>query len=261
MSTRPQKKEGKTPTSWGKEATWYGKHLAEEDTYHAKVILPNLLRIIAPKKGLAVLEIGCGEGFFARAIAREGAQVTACDISPELVALGKEQGGAIAYQVSPAQDLSWVKPASQDVVLAVLTLQNMDKLDVVMKEVVRTLKKGGRFVFVLNHPIIRVPQASAWGYDDAAHTQYRRIDAYLSGKKVTIDMHPGKGGERSLTYSFHRSLQEYMKVLRGAGFAIVRLEEWISHKTSEPGPKANAENISRKEFPLFMMIEAAPFTV
>lgn len=260
MSIRPQKKEGKTPTSWGKEAEWYGKHLAEEDTYHAKVILPNLLRVIAPKKGLHVLEIGCGEGFFARALAHEGAQVTACDISPELIALGKEQKGNIEYRVSPAQDLSWVKLASQDVVLAVLTLQNMDKLDVVMKEVARTLKKGGRFVFVLNHPIIRVPQASAWGYDEATKTQYRRLDGYLSGKKVTIDMHPGKGGKRSLTYSFHRSLQEYMKVLRGAGFAIVRLEEWISHKTSEPGPKAQAENTSRKEFPLFMMIEAAPFS-
>lgn len=259
MSTRPQKKEGKTSTSWGKEASWYSDHLEGRDTYHAKVILPNLLRIIAPRKGLHVLEIGCGEGFFARALAREGAQVTACDISPELITLGKEQKGDIAYRVSPAQDLSWVKPASQDVVLAVLTLQNMDKLDVVMKEVARTLKKGGRFIFVLNHPIIRVPQASAWGYDDATHTQYRRIDAYLSGKKVTIDMHPGKSGKRSLTYSFHRSLQEYMKVLRGAGFAIVRLEEWISHRVSEPGPRANAENASRKEFPLFMMIEAALF--
>jgi ubiquinone/menaquinone biosynthesis C-methylase UbiE len=219
-------------------------------------VLPNLLRIIAPKKGLHVLEIGCGEGFFARALAREGASVTASDISPELIAVGKEKGGGVTYAVSKAQDLSWVKPISQDVVLAVLTLQNMSDIDVVMREVKRVLKKGGRFVFVLNHPIIRVPQASAWGYDVTTKTQYRRLDGYLSGKKVTIDMHPGKGGKRSLTYSFHRSLQEYMKVLRGAGFAIVRLEEWISHKTSEPGPKAQAENTSRKEFPLFMMIEA-----
>ncbi len=71
-----------------------------------------------------------------------------------------------------------------------------------------------------------------------------------------MDMHPGKRGGKSFTYSYHRSLQDYMKALRSAGFAITRLEEWISHKTSEPGPKAKAENTARKEFPLFMLVEA-----
>lgn len=254
-----KQKSSKT-TSWGKVATWYREHLEESDTYHAKVVLPNVLRIVAGEKGMAVLEIGCGEGFFAREIAKGGARVTACDIAPELITLAKEKGGGVEYRVSPAQDLCWVKPASQDVVLAVLTLQNMEKIDAVMKEVSRVLKKGGRFVFVLNHPVIRVPQSSAWGYDEEKELQYRRLDGYLSGKKVAVDMHPGKRGKKLLTYSFHRSLQEYMKVLRGAGFAITRLEEWISHKTSEPGPRAKAENKARKEFPLFMMIEAVSLT-
>jgi hypothetical protein len=105
---------------------------------------------------------------------------------------------------------------------------------------------------------VRVPQSSSWGFDEEKKVQYRRLDAYLSGKKVTIDMHPGKGKKKSVTYSFHRSLQEYMKLLKGAGFCITRLEEWISHRVSEAGPRAKAEDVSRKEFPLFMMIEALP---
>lgn len=248
-----------TKTSWGKEAVWYSDHLENDDTYHAKVVLPNLIRLIDPHVGLRVLEIGCGEGFFARELAQKGAEVTACDISPELIEVGKKKGGKVSYFVSKAQDLSWVKPASYDVVLAVLTLQNMEKIDTVMKEVCRVLAKDGRFIFVLNHPVMRIPQQTAWGYDEEKKIQYRRIDGYLSGKKVTIDMHPGKKGKQSVTYSFHRSLQEYMKLLRGAGFCITRLEEWISHRVSEPGPRAVAENVSRKEFPLFMMIEAQIF--
>jgi hypothetical protein len=59
-----------------------------------------------------------------------------------------------------------------------------------------------------------------------------------------------------LTYSFHRPLQEYIKVLGNAGFVVTHLEEWISHKISEPGPRADAENRARKEFPLFMCIAA-----
>ena len=242
-------------TSWGKEADWYAEHLERGDTYHAKVVLPNVLRVIAPAKGQTILEIGCGEGYFARALAEKGSDVTACYISSELIAVAKERGGSVTYKVTPAQDLSFAKNASYDVVLAVLTLQNMEHIDVVMKEVARVLKKDGRFVFVLNHPVVRIPQSSEWGYDETKKVQYRRLDSYLSAKKVTIDMHPGKQGKKSVTYSFHRSLQEYMKVLRGAGFCMTRLEEWISHRASEQGPRAQAENTARKEFPLFMMIE------
>lgn len=242
-------------TSWGNEAEWYADHLEGGDTYHAKVILPNLLRIITPAKGLSVMEIGCGEGFFARAFAKEGAAVIASDIGKELIAVAKEKAGGPQYHVSPAEDLTWVKAKSQDVVVAVLTLQNMERIEPVFKEVARVLTHSGRFIFVINHPAFRIPKASAWGFDAEEMTQYRRLDAYLSARREKIDMHPGKSTARSVTYSFHRSLQDYMKALRASGFVITRLEEWISHKTSEPGPRAKAENIARKEFPLFMALE------
>ncbi len=249
------KRNEKTPTSWGKEAEWYNEHLTKDDTYHAQVVLPNVLRVVDPKKGLKVLEIGCGEGYFSRELAKKGAEVLASDISAELIEIGKKKGGNVTYRVSNAEDLSWVEEGKYDVALAVLTIQNMEKIDKVLKGVSRALTSNGRFVFVLNHPVLRIPKETHWGYDDAQGIQYRRVDGYLSAQKVPIDMHPGKKGQKSLTYSFHRSLQEYVKLLRVAGFCITRLEEWISHRVSDSGPRAQAENTARKEFPLFMMIE------
>ncbi len=243
-------------TSWGSEAEWYSNHLEEGDTYHAKVILPNVERIVAPHTGLKVLEIGCGEGFIARALEGAGASVTGCDISPELIEIAKKKGGRIVYKVSKAEKLDWVTAHEYDVVLAVLTLQNMEKIEPVFEGVVKALKNNGRLIFVLNHPAFRIPKASAWGYDEEVQIQYRRTDAYLSQRRAQIDMHPGTSGKKSVTYSFHRSLQDYMKALKASGFAITRLEEWISHRTSEKGPRERAENTARKEFPLFMMIEA-----
>lgn len=245
----------KRNTSWGSEAEWYSAHLEGNDTYHAKVILPHLLRVVEPKKGKTILEIGCGDGFFSRAFREGGATVIASDISAELIGIATARKDGVTYHVSPAEDLGWVKPQSVDVVVAVLTLQNMERIETVFTEVKRSLKKGGRFIFVLNHPTFRIPKVTAWGYDEATQTQYRRVDAYLSARREKIDMHPGQK-KSSITYSFHRSLQDYMKALRAAGFAMTRLEEWISHRTSEPGPRAKAENRARKEFPLFMMIEA-----
>ena len=67
-------------------------------------------------------------------------------------------------------------------------------------------------------------------------------------------MHPGEGS-KDVTYSFHRSIQDYSKALAGAGFAITKIEEWISHRVSEKGPRKTEEDRVRKEFPLFMCIE------
>ena len=45
-------------------------------------------------------------------------------------------------------------------------------------------------------------------------------------------------------------------MLAKEGFAVKRLEEWISHKESMVGPRKIAEDNARKEIPIFMMIEA-----
>jgi hypothetical protein len=34
------------------------------------------------------------------------------------------------------------------------------------------------------------------------------------------------------------------------------LEEWPSHKTSTSGPRAPAENVARKEIPMFLAVRA-----
>ncbi len=67
-------------------------------------------------------------------------------------------------------------------------------------------------------------------------------------------MHPGQAKSES-TISYHRSLQDYTKGLAKAGFSITRLEEWISHKKSQTGPRQEAEDTARKEIPLFLMLE------
>jgi hypothetical protein len=67
-------------------------------------------------------------------------------------------------------------------------------------------------------------------------------------------MHPGKAGSLK-TMSYQRSLQEFFKAFNKTGFVVTRLEEWISHKKSQKGPRQKAEDAARKEIPLFMCIE------
>jgi ubiquinone/menaquinone biosynthesis C-methylase UbiE len=255
-SKKPNREE---KTSWGKVAHWYGEHLAEEDTYHAKVVMPNLLRVLNLTEGEAVLDLACGEGYFSRAMAKEGAKVTGADISKELIGKAIQQGSG-AFHVAPANKLAFAMDASFDKVVCVLALQNIEDLTGTLKEVRRVLKPRGAFVMVLNHPAFRVLKRSSWGWDEENKVQYRRIDGYLSGAKVSIDMAPGSR-TKAHTISYHRSLQDFFKAFTAAGFAVAKLEEWISHRESGKGPRQKAEDAARKEIPLFLMLEAGTRSV
>ncbi len=138
--------------------------------------------------------------------------------------------------------------------MVVLALQNMDKPTEMLKNVSFVLKKGGELVIVLNHPAFRIPQSSSWGWDEKNRVQYRRIDSYLSSKKIAIVAHPGEKVSEN-TVSFHYSLQDISKFLSSAGFVIEKMEEWVSPKNSEGG-RAKEEDTARREFPLFMCIIA-----
>ena len=83
---------GKTNTSWGKVAGWYNELLEDGgDTYQEKVIKPNLLRVLNVKAGEEVLDVGCGQGYFAREVAKSGAKVLGIDIGAELIKFAQQQ--------------------------------------------------------------------------------------------------------------------------------------------------------------------------
>jgi len=248
-----------TSTSWGNVAGWYDDLLAGEGTYQAEVILPNLLRRLEIMKGQLILDLACGQGFFSQAFCLKGAKVIGIDISKELVTLAKRRVSTseqkrLEFVAAPADKIPFVPDHSVDQITIVLALQNIENVKGVLAECSRVLKADGSLHLVLNHPAFRVPKASDWGWDDAKKTQYRRIDRYLSETKVPIQMHPGDKPEE-MTVSFHRPLQTFFKQFEKSGFCVTVLEEWISHKQSDSGPRAKAENRSRAEIPLFLYLK------
>ncbi len=265
-------------TSWGKVADWYDEVVADPDSYQQKVILPNIVRIVAPKKGLKVLDLACGQGFFSHELAKLGAEIVGVDVSKELTALARKKLGPAEHAYSPeseslglarsrsavsaepafflarTDDLSVLGGKKFDIVISILAIQNIENISGTFKEVSRALLPKGKFVIVLNHPMFRIPKKSSWGFDEENKIQFRRVDEYISESRTEIQMNPG-AKESENTISFHRPLQTYSKILANSGFSILRIEEWISHKESEKGPRQIAENKARKEIPLFMCLE------
>lgn len=245
----------KKTTSWGGVAEWYEELLAEEKTYQKEVILPNLLRLMEIKKSETVLDLACGTGFFAKEFLKAGAKVMGVDISKELIAIAEKNVPEGEFAVSPADALPFLKEKSIDKVAIVLSIQNIENMKGVCEECARVLRPEGALFVVMNHPAFRVPGASSWDWDHEKQVQYRRIEAYLSERRVPIAMHPG-ADPKAQTISFHRPLQLYFKALAKAGFCVSRFEEWNSNKKSQPGPRAALEDRARKEFPLFLCLRA-----
>ncbi len=243
-------------TSWNKVSTWYDDLLKNDDSYQAKVILPNLLRVLNLKEREIIFDLACGQGYFSNIFLKSGANVIASDLSKNLIETAKKNyPKEISFYVSPAHRAQFLKDESVDTVVIVLAIQNIENVSEVFAECSRVLKPKGRIVMVLNHPAFRVPQGSDWYFENGL--QFRIVSQYLSESKIFIDMTPGEKNPRKKikTITFHRSLQYYMKLLSKNGFAITRLEEWISHKQSQIGPRQIAEDKARKEIPMFMCLE------
>jgi len=80
-----------TKRRWESLAPEYIRALQEKekgDYLRYRLLTPNLVKVIGELRGLKVLDVGCGDGYLARHVARKGAQVWAFDWIEGLIARG-----------------------------------------------------------------------------------------------------------------------------------------------------------------------------
>jgi len=244
-------------TDWSGVAEWYDRLVGEEGSeYHREVVHPGAVRLLALRPGEPVVDVASGQGALARLLQNRGAEVTGVDAAEPLIRAARERGpDSVRYHVGDARDLSFLPAGYFAAAACVLAIQNMHPIAPVFQSVSRLLRPGGRFVLVMMHPCFRGPKETMWGWDPETGVQFRRVDRYLIPRKTPITTHPGSAPD-VYTWSFHKPIEAYVRALRNAGLLIDAIEEWPSHKTSEPGPRAGAENTARKEVPMFMAMRA-----
>jgi len=99
------------------------------------------------KPGMAVLELGCGTGYFTRDLARSGANIIAIDISPELLEIARANHSApnASYQIQNAYALSY-GDAVFDSVVGSSVLHHLE-IEEALREIYRVLKPSGTIYF------------------------------------------------------------------------------------------------------------------
>lgn len=101
-------------------------------------------------RGKTVLDLGCGGGFMAEALARRGAVVQAIDPAMDAIAIARQhaedQGLTIDYRVGVGEALPFAA-ASLDAVVCVDVLEHVADAGRVIAEVHRVLRPGGMLLF------------------------------------------------------------------------------------------------------------------
>jgi ubiquinone/menaquinone biosynthesis C-methylase UbiE len=118
--------------------------------------LDGVLAAVGPIAGLRIIDIGCGLGDVARALAERGAEVTGYD--PFIVPTERTELGAGAYALKNATADAIPEPdASADVVLFVFSLHHVPgtQLAGAMAEARRLVRPSGRLV-------VAEPLAQGW---------------------------------------------------------------------------------------------------
>lgn len=248
----------KLPTDWTNVADWYDQLVGGTGSeFHRNVVLPGVLKLMGDVRGKKVLDVACGQGVLCRLLAESGAQVTGVDSAEPLIHMARQRdaGSSVRYLIGDARDLDYLPAGEFDMAACVLSIQNIHPIQGVFDTVSRRLKDRGSMVIVMMHPCFRGAKESSWGWDQEQSVQFRRVDRYMIPRKSPIVASPGKK-DGTYTWTFHKPIEDYVKSCRKAGLLIDALEEWCSHKMSDSGPRAPAENLARKEIPMFMAIRA-----
>jgi SAM-dependent methyltransferase len=117
------------------------------------------LRLLGPLEGKRVLELGCGSGAMAVAIAKQGARVIAVDESVQQVAharqLAEREEVKVELHQGDLADLAFVRADTVHVAISIYSLGAVADLDRVFRQVHRVLRPEAPFVISLPHPAFR----------------------------------------------------------------------------------------------------------
>jgi SAM-dependent methyltransferase len=245
--------------SWDPIAAWYSGWVGSEGSrFHRLLAVPALLRMLQPKSGERILDLGCGPGVLAPYFERAGAFLIGVDSSPRLIAIARRRHGQIgrflvgdATRLERHRDLS---PASFDAAAFLLSIQDIEPLADAIRSAAWALRSQGRVAILMTHPCFRVPRQSGWGWDEKRALRFRRVDRYLS--PLAVPMQQYSGGKPGFTCSYHRPLEDYFAALMTNGFIVDGLRE-VAAAEIEAGPEANRATVAAcREFPLFLALRA-----
>lgn len=210
---------------------------------------PVLMAQLPPMRGLRVVDLGCGYGWFCRWAREQGAAtVLGLDVSGKMLDRARSSSAdpAISYAKADLEKLD-LPEASFDLAYSSLAFHYIEDLRGLLENVHRALVPGARLVFSIEHPIYMAPQHPGWLIDENGRKTWP-IDSYQQeGARITNWLADG-------VVKQHRTMGTLLNHLIGAGFTIAHVQEW-GPTDEEIG--ARPELAEERERPMMLLVSAS----
>lgn len=189
------------------------------DHFYWRFNMPRFLEIV-PAPGRLTLDVGAGEGRLGRHLAMLGHNVVAVDASPTLARLTATHPNRVPVALADAAALP-VADGAADLVVAFMSLQDIDDLEAAVAEAGRVLRSGGRLCLAVMHPMTTAGEFS----DDSPSASYViGPEGSYFDSRVRVDV-VSRDGLTMEYHSEHRPLERYVGALAEAGLLVEMLRE------------------------------------
>jgi SAM-dependent methyltransferase len=209
---------------------------------------PALRALLPDLRGLRVVDLGCGFGWFCRFAREQGAaQVLGLDVSQKMLAraMATTSDAAITYARADMERLD-LPAASFDLAYSSLVLHYIVDLAGLMANLRGALVAGAQLIFSVEHPIYTAPAHPGWSVDADGRRTWP-VDGYLvEGARRTDWLAPG-------VIKHHRTIGTYLNLLIGLGFTVSHVEEWGPTSEQIAARPALADERQR---PMFLLVAA-----
>lgn len=172
-------------------------------------------------RGKSVLDLGCGYGWHCKYAADQGAEtVLGLDASERMIAEARARNAhpRVRYEVQALDEYSYPGEA-YDLVICNLVLHYVENLENAYRNVHRTLRPGGVFLFNIEHPVFTAGVNEEWVTGEDGEPLYWPVDRYFfPGQRETVFL--GQKVKKQ-----HHTLTQILGGLLKTGFLLEAVEE------------------------------------
>ena len=226
---------------------WINK--AQKNDFRMYYIMPYTLEKLGEIKGKYILDLGCGEGGYSRALARKGAVITSADCSKVMIDYAEkkatEEGLTIRHIVVNANQLNNIPDNYFDIVLCSMMLMDVEDMDGTLQEIHRILKPKGTVFISILHPCFKGKETK-WIKDSGSIEVL--VSDYHNPREWVGEI---KGMSAPILYR-HRTLSDYVKSFVKNGFRIIDMNEPIP---TEEQSRMSSRVAWLEKIPMYLFIE------
>jgi SAM-dependent methyltransferase len=196
---------------WEREAAAWARWVRTpgHDAWHWRLNWPAFLHLL-PAPGRLTLDLGCGEGRGGVALHERGHRMIGVDAAPTMVGLARETGAYEEMQLADAAALP-LDDRAVDLVVAYMSLHDIEDLAGALRETARVLEPGGRLCAAIVHPL---SSAHLGSDDEVPYFEQRHYTDVVEREGLEMAFH-----------GIHRPLEVYIEALRAAGLLVEALRE------------------------------------